>query len=81
MKIDRSLFPLGFTLMAIALRLPAAELHPAVSAWLAAQTNIQSWSADFVQTRTLKSLTQPLTATGQVWLSRSFRVTIRSSNP
>jgi len=46
---------------------PAAQLNPAVSSWLAAQTNIQSWSADFVQTRTLKSLTQPLTATGQVW--------------
>jgi len=46
---------------------PAAQLNPAVSSWLAAQTNIQTWSADFVQTRTLKSLTQPLTATGQVW--------------
>src|SRR5438105_4812938 len=35
-----------------------------LSAWLGSQTNIQSWSADFVQTRALKSLTQPLTATG-----------------
>src|SRR5205823_8310981 len=35
-----------------------------LSTWLSAQTNIQSWSADFVQRRALKSLTQPLTATG-----------------
>ena len=45
----------------------AAELKPAMLSWLAAQTNLQSWSADFVQTRVLKSLTQPLTATGHVW--------------
>ena len=51
----------------------AAELNPAVSAWLAAQTNIQSWSADFVQTRSLKSLTQPLTATGHVWFEAPNR--------
>ena len=52
---------------------PAAELPPVVSAWLAAQTNIQSWSADLVQTRTLKSLTQPLTATGHVWFEAPNR--------
>jgi outer membrane lipoprotein-sorting protein len=38
-----------------------------LTSWLAAQTNIQTWSADFVQTRQLKSLTQPLTASGHVW--------------
>src|SRR5258708_6942923 len=31
----------------------------ALNSWLAAQTNIQTWSADFLQTRTLKALTQP----------------------
>jgi outer membrane lipoprotein-sorting protein len=49
------------------LRASAAELNPAVASWLVAQTNIQSWSADFVQTRSFKSLTQPLTANGHVW--------------
>ncbi len=44
-----------------------AELSPVVANWLNAQTNIHSWSADFVQTRTLKTLTQPTTATGHVW--------------
>lgn len=47
----------------------AAELNPAVVKWLVAQTNIQSWSADFVQTRSLRSLAQPLTATGHVWFA------------
>ena len=44
----------------------AAETNSLLASWFAAQTNIQTWSADFTQTRTLKSLTQPLTATGHV---------------
>src|SRR2546426_7166471 len=51
----------------------AAETHSLLSSWLAAQTNIQSWSADFIQTRTFKSLTQPLTATGHVWFAEPNR--------
>ena len=51
----------------------AAELNPAVASWLAAQTNIQSWSADFIQTRKLKSLTQPLKASGHVWFQAPDR--------
>lgn len=51
----------------------AAALDPEVSAWLAAQTNVHSWSADFVQTRSLKSLTQPLTASGHVWFEAPNR--------
>ena len=44
-----------------------------VSKWLLNQTNIQTWSADFVQTRSLKSLTQPLMSTGQVWFAAPNR--------
>ncbi len=51
----------------------AAQLDPLVGSWLGAQTNIQSWSADVLQTRTLKSLTQPLTATGHVWFQAPNR--------
>lgn len=50
-----------------------AELDPAVASWLAAQERIQTWSADFVQTRTLKSLTQPLTTAGHVWFAAPNR--------
>ena len=44
----------------------AADPDAVLDAWFAAQKNVQSWSADFVQTRTLKTLTQPLTAKGHV---------------
>jgi outer membrane lipoprotein-sorting protein len=37
--------------------------------WFAVQTNLQSWSADFTQTRSLKMLSQPLVATGKVWVT------------
>lgn len=44
-----------------------------LTSWLNAQTNIQTWSADFTQTRRLKALTQPLTATGHVWFEAPNR--------
>ncbi len=50
-----------------------ADLSAPVTSWLAAQTNVQTWSADFIQTRRLKSLTQPLTATGHVWFAEPNR--------
>ena len=37
--------------------------------WLAAQTNLHSWSAEVTQTRTLKTLAQPLVSTGRVWFA------------
>ena len=37
--------------------------------FLNVQTNLQSWSADFTQTRSLKVLAQPLVATGKVWVT------------
>jgi outer membrane lipoprotein-sorting protein len=41
----------------------AAEI---VNQWLATQTNIQTWSANFTQSRHLKALVQPLVSTGRV---------------
>ena len=34
--------------------------------WFAAQTNMQTWSANFVETRSLMTLSQPLKSTGKV---------------
>lgn len=48
-------------------------LNPAVISWLEAQTNIQTWAADFTQTRKLKSLVKPLTASGHVWFQAPNR--------
>jgi outer membrane lipoprotein-sorting protein len=47
----------------------AARLEGLFGHWLAVQTNLQSWSADFTQTRSLKVLAEPLVATGKVWVA------------
>lgn len=44
----------------------AADANAVLDGWFAAQGKLQSWSADFTQTRTLKTLTQPLVASGHV---------------
>jgi outer membrane lipoprotein-sorting protein len=44
----------------------ADETNAVLDAWFAAQKNLHTWSADFVQTRALKTLTQPLIATGHI---------------
>jgi outer membrane lipoprotein carrier protein len=59
----------------------AAEPIPVVAAWLNAQANIHTWSADFTQTRTLKSLSQPLTATGHLWFSEPNRIRWELGHP
>jgi len=51
----------------------AADSNSLLNSWLAAQTNIHAWSADFIQTRAFKSLAQPLTATGHVWFAEPDR--------
>lgn len=52
---------------------PAESLSPLVTRWLAAQTNIHTWSADLVQTRSLKTFNQPLTNHGRVWFAAPDR--------
>src|ERR1051325_874964 len=62
-----------FLLLFGSLTARSANTNTLLSTWLNAQTNIQTWSADFTQTRALKSLTQPLTATGHVWFAAPNR--------
>jgi outer membrane lipoprotein carrier protein len=47
----------------------ADETNSVLDHWFAAQANLRTWSADFTQTRTLKSLTQPLIAPGNISFS------------
>jgi len=65
----RGLIVVGMGLL-IAGTAKAADTNAVINGWLAAQTNLSTWQADFVQTRTLRALTQPLMATGQVWFAR-----------
>ena len=41
--------------------------------WLTAQRDLTSWSSEFVQTRYLKALTQPLSAPGHLWFGAPNR--------
>jgi outer membrane lipoprotein-sorting protein len=36
--------------------------------WFTAQTNMQTWSGNFIQTRSLMTLSEPLKSTGKVWV-------------
>jgi outer membrane lipoprotein-sorting protein len=54
-------------------RLMASEGDALLARWLAMQTNVATWSADFVQTRRLKALTSPLEAKGRVWFEAPAR--------
>jgi len=51
----------------------SAESPRALQNFLAAQTNLLTWSSDLTQIRQLKTLTQPLTATGRVWFAAPNR--------
>lgn len=44
----------------------SAEADAILEGWLARQAGIRTWSAGFVQTRTLKTLAQPVVAWGRV---------------
>ncbi|MGI8965010.1 MAG: outer membrane lipoprotein carrier protein LolA, partial [Limisphaerales bacterium] len=59
----------------------AADENPLLTSWLKAQMNIQTWSADFEQTRTLKSFARPLTSTGHVWFAAPNRFHWELGNP
>ncbi len=76
MKTSESRSLLGVVLLAFFLEpagLRAADTNGVIEAWLAAQTNFSTWTAEFVQTRWLKALNQPLVSTGQVWFARPNR--------
>ena len=44
----------------------AADPNAVLDAWFTTQTNLHTWTADLVQTRTLKTLTRPLVVNGHI---------------
>ncbi|MCZ7635830.1 MAG: outer membrane lipoprotein carrier protein LolA [Verrucomicrobia bacterium] len=46
-----------------------ADANAFLAAWLGAQGELKTWSADFTQTRTLKVLTEPLRTPGRLWFA------------
>lgn len=65
MKIFRQLF-FALAIFPTLQNVRADETGSVLDAWFAAQKNLHTWTADFVQTRALKSLTRPLVAQGHI---------------
>jgi outer membrane lipoprotein-sorting protein len=61
-------FALCLILFPITLAARAQNYEAQFNQWFAAQTNMQTWSANFTQTRSLMALSQPLKSTGKVWV-------------
>jgi len=65
MKMLRQLF-FALGMISVLQNDRANETNSVLYKWFAAQADVHTWSADFVQTRTLKTLTQPLVAKGHI---------------
>jgi outer membrane lipoprotein carrier protein len=78
--IARGILTIAF-LLTLSVVAKADDLAPQVIAWLDAQSKIHTWTADFTQTRKLKSLTQPLTAHGKVSFAEPNKFRWELGNP
>ncbi len=63
-----SWFPGFLVFLFVAVGLHAADYEAQFNQWFVVQTNLQSWTGDFTQTRTLTVLNQPLISHGKVWV-------------
>jgi len=59
----------------------AADASAAIDAWITSQRDLRTWSADFTQTRTLKSLTKPLVSAGKAWFASPDRFRWETFSP
>jgi len=67
----QSIFPIAWLCLAftVAVTTGQAQSENLLDQWIAAQTNLHTWSADVLETRALKTLSQPLVSTGKVWVA------------
>jgi outer membrane lipoprotein-sorting protein len=86
--VRSSLFHHAFTVAALLAfwccgpkTLAAAGADAFLDDWLRVQTSLRSWSADFSQTRQLKTLKQPLVSQGRVWFSAPIFFRWELGNP
>jgi outer membrane lipoprotein-sorting protein len=61
--------PIAASLLMFAALTAGAQSGDLLDHWIAAQTNLHTWSASLIQTRSLKTLSQPLVSTGRVWVA------------
>jgi outer membrane lipoprotein carrier protein len=69
------------TAMLTAATAQALDTNAVLNAWFAAQTNLQSWTAEFTETRTFKALAQPLQTPGRAWVAMPDRFRWELGNP
>lgn len=65
MKIFQKLF-FALGIFSTLQNVRATETNSILDSWFVAQKNVRTWSADFTQTRALKTLTQPLISKGHI---------------
>ena len=58
----------GLMFLFLSLTVPACAAD-LVDSWIAAQAGLRTWTADIVQTRSFKTLAQPLVANGKIWVA------------
>ncbi|MCP5521185.1 MAG: outer membrane lipoprotein carrier protein LolA [Verrucomicrobiales bacterium] len=68
---SRNALLLLFVFLTTSLR--AGDPDAFVDGWLAAQRSLKTWSADFIQTRSLKALKEPLKTPGRLWFAAPDR--------
>lgn len=72
MKFAFCILHFAFLLLGV-VDVAASDASASVTSWLNAQTNMQTWTADVLQTRNLKSLARPLSKEGRVWFAAPDR--------
>jgi outer membrane lipoprotein-sorting protein len=60
---------LGMGVVAFWVLSAGAQTNDLVDRWIAAQIPMRTWSADLIQTRAFRTLSQPLVSTGRVWVA------------
>ena len=71
----------GLSALACAVSASALDTNAVVTGWLKAQAELKTWEADFTQTRTLRTLKQPLVSTGHVWFAMPNQFRWELGNP
>jgi len=66
-RAQRWTFAFAFLLLTI--RVAVAGPSSVLDTWFDAQTNLHTFTAEVIQTRTFKALAQPLVSTGRVWIA------------
>ena len=72
---------IGSAALPCAITAGALDTNGVINGWLKAQADLETWEADFTQTRTLRTLKQPLVSAGHVWFAMPNQFRWELGNP